>query len=102
MLADAFICKQITKTMDIEVAAKKAINYVTFCTSNKMFQVRINTRKDMQRRNIQSNGQRDRPWQIPGGHDISGNDTLPLIESCCLSTTRTETDTDTTRVALSI
>ena len=80
MLADAFICKQITKTMDIEVAAKKAINYVTFCTSNKMFQVRINTRKDMQRRNIQSNGQRDRPWQIPEGRHNSGNDRLPVME----------------------
>ena len=100
MLADAFISKQITKTMDIEVAAKEAINEVTFCQSNTVFPVRINTRKDMQRRNIQSNGQLDRPWQIPGGHDICGNDTLPLMERCSLSTTRTETDTDTTRVAL--
>ena len=87
--------------MDIEVAAKKAINYVTFCTSNNMFPIRINTRKNMQRRNIQSNGERDRPWQIREGHDMSGTDTVTLIERCCLSTTRTETITDTTRVALS-
>ena len=87
--------------MDIEAAAEKALNYVAFCTSNNMFPVPINSRHDVQRRNIQSNGRRDRPWQIPGEHDISGNDTLALIERCCLSTTRKETDTDTTHVAVS-
>ena len=87
--------------MDIEAAAKKALNYVPCCTSNNMFPVPINSRHDVQRRNIQSNGERDRPWQLREGHDMSGTDTVTLIERCCLSTTRTETNTDTTRVALS-
>ena len=66
--------------MDIEVAAKKVINYVTSRPSNKVSQIRTNTGKGMQRRHIQSNGQRDRPWQIPEGRHNSGNDRLPVME----------------------
>ena len=88
--------------MDIQVAAKKIINYVTSRRSSKMSQMLTNTGKGMQRRHIQSNGQRDRPWQIPEGRHSSGNDGLPVMESCCLSTMKAETDTDRTRAAESM
>ena len=88
--------------MDIEVAAKKRINYVTFRQSNNKTQILVNTGKGTQGRHIQSNGQRARLWQIPEGRHVSGNDKLPVMESCGLSKTRTEKKTDTTRLALSI
>ena len=55
----------------------------------------------MQRRNIQSNGESGRLWQLREGRDVSASDTVTLIERCCLSTTKTETNTDRTRLALS-
>ena len=52
--------QSLTKTMDIEIAAKEAFNNVTFGTSNTVFPFRINSGKIMQRTNVQSNGRRHR------------------------------------------
>ena len=64
--------------MDIEVAAEKGINYVTFRPFDNMPQVLINTSKGMQRRQIQSKGERHSLRPNPEWPHISGTGTQAL------------------------
>ena len=54
----------------------------------------------MQGRKKQSNVGSRRLWQLREGHEMTASDTVGLSEKCCLSTTKTKTSTDRTRLVL--
>ena len=57
-LAHEFNCTGTAKTIDIEVAEQKVISYVTRRPSSNMSQLLLNTGKGIQRKQIQSKGER--------------------------------------------